>query len=181
MEAQRSLMWDAQEEIEAVHMARVAVPFDYAASKNAIWRTGRGGHIYAREEGRKWREALTMELRASGNTWFQGKIWVDIFVEKPNHKGDAANVLDTVLDAVKEATGVDDRWYSIRRLDWAIGKVEPRVIVGVYQAITEDHRACSYCGRELPYSDYGPNRHDPAGIAKICKDCSRPVRGRAAA
>jgi hypothetical protein len=160
---------------------RVAVPFDWASSKNAVWRTGRGGHVYARKEATAFRESLASRIRDASRVWFQGKVWIDIFVEKPNHRGDAINVIDLVCDAIKDAIGVDDRWYSIRSLDWAIVKENPRIIVGIGQDVTEDHQVCSHCGRALVLNEFGMNRSRPNGRARVCKDCSAPRRGRKAA
>jgi Holliday junction resolvase RusA-like endonuclease len=159
-------------------LVRVAVPFDWAASKNAVWRTGRGGHIYARKESSTFREALAARIKDAGTSWYQGKVWVDIYVEKPNHRGDAINVVDLVCDAVKDAIGVDDNWYSLRRVDWSIVKENPMIYVGVGQEVQEDHQACSYCGQVLALSEFGSNKSTKTGRARVCRDCSAPKRGR---
>lgn len=173
--------WPADELPDAHTVARVALPFDYAVSKNAVWRVGRGGHVYARQESNAYRDALILALRNSG-PWFQGKLWLDIFVEKPDHKGDAVNVVDVVCDAVKVATGVDDRWYSIARLDWSIVKVQPRLIVGLRQAVTEDRQVCSACGIDHPLDGdfFHRNRSTKTGFTRVCRSCSS-ARTRAAA
>ncbi len=175
LDSRVSITWMADAEDEPFsRLVRVAVPFDYAASKNAVWRMGRGGHIYARKEANDFRENLATKIRLSGGPWFEGKIWIDIFVEKPNHLGDAINVVDLVCDAVKDATGVDDRWYSIRRLDWAIVKIEPRLYVGVAQSVTEMQRVCSHCGRTLPMaSEFGSNKSVLHGFARVCRECTK--------
>jgi hypothetical protein len=169
------------EEIPFNHLVRVAVPFDWAFSKNAVWRHGRGGHVYARKEAVDCRAGLAAALARSGGKWFAGKVWIDIYVEKPNHRGDATNVIDLVCDAVKDAIGVDDRWYSIRRLDWSIVKDNPRILVGVAQDAVEDHQVCSHCGRVLVLEEFGKNSSAKNGRARVCRDCSAPVRGRRAA
>lgn len=178
LESRSEIGWDANAYIEAHTLHRVVVPFDYAASKNAVWRTGRGGHVYARKEGVTFRAALADALRAGGHQWFQGRLWIDMFVEKPNHRGDAINVVDLVCDAVKDATGVDDRWYSIARLDWSIVKRDPRLIVGIRQAVSEDHQVCSHCGRDLPLTEenFGRNRSTKTGFTRVCRECSAPAR-----
>lgn len=177
IDSRSSCMWDADEPVDAHTQVRVAVPFDYAASKNAVWRNGRGGHVYARAEGVAFREGLALMLRHGNHQWYQGKLWIDIFVEKPDHRGDAVNVVDLVCDAVKDATGVDDRWYSIARLDWSIVKESPRLIVGARQAVCEDHQVCSHCGRALPLaSSFGRNRSTKTGFARVCRECSAPKR-----
>lgn len=179
LENRSAIHWDPDEPLEWHTQVRVVVPFDWAASKNAVWRHGRGGHVFAREESKQLRADLAARLQATDVEWFQGKVWIDIYVEKPNHRGDAINVLDLVCDAVKDAIGVDDRWYSISRLDWSIVKENPRLIVGVRQGVIEDHQVCSHCGRALPLvGNFGSNRSTSTGRARVCLDCSAPKRGR---
>lgn len=175
-----SFTWPADTDPDLHSIIRVAIPFDYAGSKNGTWRTGRGGHVYAKAEGRLVRNSLALMLKnaARGHRWYAGKVWIDIFVEKPNHRGDATNFVDMICDAVKDAIGVDDRWYALRRLDWAIVKKDPRIIVGVGQEISEDHQVCSHCGRQLPLAEFGRNRNAANGRSRRCIDCGSPKRGR---
>jgi len=180
LSARTSLGWSVEPEpIYARQGIRVAVPFSYASSKNAHWRTGRGGHIYANAESRSYREQLAKAL-STGEAliWYKAKLWVDIFVEKPNHRGDAGNVVDLVFDAVQDATGVNDRWYSLVRLDWSIVKVDPRLIVGLRQEADQDHRICSHCGKELPAttSYFARNRSAELGLTRACKACTYLAR-----
>lgn len=175
-----TMFWPAdQHELDFRQIVRVSIPFDWAASKNGVWRMGRGGHVYARKEGVAVRESLTERIRrASGDEpWYQGKVWIDIFVEKPSHRGDATNFIDLICDAVKDAIGVDDRWYSIRRLDWSIVKKDPRLIVGVGQEVGEDHKVCSHCGRTLTLDCFGLNRSTKDGRTRVCRPCGAPIRG----
>lgn len=169
---------EQEQQFQFLQVVRVVVPFDYAASKNAIWRTGRGGHVYARKEAIGIRENLAAHIHMTHAAWVEAKIWIDIFVEKPNHRGDAINVVDLVCDAVKDATGVDDRWYSIRRLDWAIVKREPRIYVGICQEASEPQRVCSYCGRILPLLSFSKNRSGPGGFSRQCADCGKLKHAR---
>lgn len=161
------MAWSPLDMVDLPRKLRVAVPFNWAWSKNAVWRTGRGGHVYARRESNAVRDALAARIRNAGERFYQGKLYVDIFVEKPNHRGDAINVVDVVCDAVKDATGVDDRWYSILGLDWSIVKSEPRIIVGIGQLVDEDHRCCAHCGRVFPSREI---------TRRTCRDCSAPIR-----
>ena len=174
--------WTDEEAPSAHKLVRVALPFDYSASKNAIHRVGRGGHVYARRESNAYRDALILALRnAGGSGWFQAKLWLDVFVEKPDHRGDAVNVVDLVCDAVKVATGVDDRWYSLLRLDWAIVKRDPRLIVGLRQDAQCDMQVCSYCGLALPLDaeHFHRNRSTKSGYTRACRTCSSAKRAAA--
>lgn len=183
LDARANILGWTDDELPPAHkLVRVALPFDYAVSKNAIHRVGRGGHVYARRESNAYRDALILALRRGGEHWFQAKLWLDIFVEKPDHRGDAVNVVDLVCDAVKVATGVDDRWFSIVRLDWAIVKENPRLIVGIRQDAMEDQQVCSHCGRALPRTaeHFHRNRSAKAGFGRQCRECVSP-RTKAAA
>jgi hypothetical protein len=180
-----SWIWEQSECDDLGHELRVTMPFDYVASKNAIWSMGRGGHVYVRKQANQFRDALASRIRTASaagaeiggfapTQWFQGKLWIDIFVEKPDHRGDAVNFVDLVCDAVKDATGVDDRWYCLRRVDWSIVKTDPKIRIGIGQAIEEDHGVCSHCGSILPLSTgFGRNRSTKSGFGRVCFGCSR--------
>lgn len=130
-----------------------------------------------RKEVQEVRDGLISALIHEGGEWFDGKVWIDIFVEKPNGRSDAINVVDLVCDAVKVAIDVDDRWFAIRRLDWSIVKIDPRMIVKVSQSVSEHHRACSYCGRILPLTEFGKHASDRRGRGRECKACRSSLRG----
>lgn len=174
-EAKRSILWASNEEITAQRAIRVSVPFDWNFSKNAIYRSGRGGHVFIREEVRSVRDNLVERIKESGAEWFDGKVWIDLLVQKPNQRGDAINVIDLVCDAVKVAIGVDDRWFSIKRLDWEIAKNDPRIFVGISQEVTEHHRACSSCGIVKTLDAFGKSSRDKLGASRECRECSRAL------
>lgn len=134
------------------------------------------GHVYMREEIKEVRDELIFQLRAAGGEWFDGKVWIDLFVEKPDARSDAINVLDLICDAVKVAIEVDDRWFSIRRVDWSVVKFEPRIYVAVTQAVSEHHRVCSYCGVIKPLGDFAKNRSGPHGHGRECSRCRNALR-----
>ncbi len=157
----------------------VAVPFTYAASKNHIYTMRRNGHVALRRESKQIRQAITNALGAGLHCMpvVHNKVWIDILVQKPNHKGDAVNVVDLVCDAVKDAIErVDDRWFCIRRLDWQIVKGDPRLFVGVGQDSEEDCQVCSYCGQIKPLVEFNAARNRPLGVGRECKACRRAGR-----
>ena len=128
--------WLPNEEIDLRWIVRVAVPFTYGMSKNRMlnWTKSQKPHLAA--EFRGMRDALRDHFALSfagpdAPKIVQAKLWLDIFVQKPDNRGDAVNVVDLVCDAVKAAIGLDDRWYSIRRLDWQITKADPMLYVGI--------------------------------------------------
>lgn len=165
--AKSDIAWTADPQLE--WLVRVAMPFDWGFSKNAIYRMGLKGHVTLREEVKSLREVLALKIKQAlgERVPVQGKVWLDIMVQKPNHKGDAVNVIDTVCDSIKKVIGVDDRWYSIRRLDWEIVKENPQIFIGIGQEITVAQYVCAQCGRQLPREHFW-------GIKKPgreCRDC----------
>ncbi len=156
-------------------MLRVAVPFDYSASKNHIYALTGANHITLRREAKAKRSeiALALRLGLGQQKVAHNKVWLDILVQKPNHRGDAVNVVDLVCDAVKDALPVDDRWYCIRRLDWEIVKHDPQLVIGIGQDTDVDAQVCSYCGRIKPLADFTKARDQPLGVGRECRDCRR--------
>lgn len=159
--------------VELQWSVRVRIPFSWSGSKNALYTLRRKGHIALRREASDYRWALILALKSAlrGHKVVQNKLWIDIFVEKSNHKGDAANFVDTICDAVKVATGLDDRWFSIRRVDWAINKDDPQLMVAIGQEDVVDCQCCSYCGRILPFEKFNKNRTTKSGYCRVCVDC----------
>jgi hypothetical protein len=168
--AVRSHGW--MEPINLEWFTQIAVPFSYASSKNHIYKMT-GTHITLREESRAYRQAISLELKSvmRGVQVVQNKVWLSILVQKPDHRGDAVNVVDLVCDAVKDAIGVDDRWFSIKQLDWEICKTNPRLFIGVGQEAGEPVQACSSCGRLLPFDRFGKKSSAKEQIDRNCSDC----------
>lgn len=158
--------------------AHVAIPFDWAVSKNHVWTMRAGGHTAMRDEQNAVRELIVQRMKAciEGQPVVQNKVWVSIFVQKPNHRGDAVNVIDVVCDAVKEAIGVDDRWFSLRSVDWEIAKVNPRIFITVGQETWDDALVCSSCGRVQGLECFQKAKHGPLGRSRTCKECSSARR-----
>jgi hypothetical protein len=154
-------------DVDLQWQVKIAIPFTYSASKNHLWATNGKGHVYRRSESNALQNLIMYEMKSAlgSRKVYRNKIWIDIFVQKPNHRGDAINVIDLVADALKEALGVDDRWFSIRRVDWQIVKENPRMFIGVGQQDLFDAKICSYCGRILPEEMFGKTKRE-------CKECT---------
>ena len=169
------ITWTSENVPDLLWMLRLVLPFSYALSKNHIWATSRRGHTYLREEHRGERDSLIWRFRAAitsaGIVVVQNKVWLDVLVQKPDHHGDAINILDGLCDAIKEAIGVDDRWFCVRRLDWQIVKTEPKLIVGIGQESDQIVRVCSYCGMIRPLDAFGNRKHGLFGKGRECLDC----------
>lgn len=164
----QSINWFSDCQPELIWFKRVAVPFSYAFSKNHIWAMSQRGHVFMRKDSAMVRENLTKAIAGAlgDQKVVTAKVWLDILVQKPDHKGDAVNVIDLVCDAVKDAIGLDDRWFSIRTLDWEISKNNPMIYVGIGQDTDVEHRICSYCGRILTLDYF-------TGKSRECKECKR--------
>lgn len=157
-------------------MVRFSVPFSYAASKNHIYAMSRSGHVTLRKESSAFRSEIARAVAAAvaGRRIAHNKVWIDVFAQKPDHKGDAVNVVDLVCDAIKDAIPVDDRWFSIRGVDWEVVKGEPGAIfIGIGQESEEDVKICSCCGRILPFVMFGANRSTKTGRGRDCFECRR--------
>ena len=108
----------------------IQVPLTAALSKNAQHRQARG-RIYLSDEARAAREALGWSLKArlQGRSFHpRGKVWLDLFVQRADLRSDPINVLDAVADALKTVIGIDDRWFAVARLDWALVRGQPPTV-----------------------------------------------------
>jgi hypothetical protein len=160
------ISWDASTPLALDWIVRFKVPFSWHVSKNATHLSTRQGGRYMREESRSIKDAITLLVRTSyaPRLVVQNKVWLDILVQKPNNRGDAVNVVDLVCDGIKVGLGLDDKWFSIRRLDWEIAKHDPHIFIGIGQASGEAVDACTHCGRLLPLTEL---KSPKAG----CSDC----------
>jgi len=172
------------DEADFAWVRRFEVPFTYAFSKNHSASIAAEGHRFLRKETCGAREAVTniVRLAIQGADVLPGKLYLDILVLKPNHYGDAINVLDHLSDAIKIAVGLDDRWFCVARIDWQIIKVDPVILIGIGQKHTEPVHVCAYCGRLLPYDRFHVRKRSKTGIDRQCKDCTshrkRPSRSK---
>lgn len=101
----------------------VTIPYHVSGlSKNAQHAVATR-RVVLRADAQAAREALGWELKIclQGRVFHpQHKVWISVFVQRQDMKSDPINVLDAVADAVKEVIGVDDRWFAVDRLDWAL-------------------------------------------------------------
>jgi len=173
----QSIGWGVERDI--LWIVRLSVPFSYAMSKNHIYTNTRFGHRALRSDSRAHRDRIIYMVKQAltGRRFVNNKVWIELLVQKPNHKGDAINVIDLVADAIKKAVGVDDRWFCIHKLDWEIVKEDPKIIIGIGQDSDEDVQPCSSCGRILPYNHFNKNKCNIVGISRNCRECmtGKPV------
>lgn len=160
-----------------MHGIRVSIPFSGSVSKNYLNHSKNGGVFWAKDTAAA-REALTWKIKALRHPFFKGKIWLKIFVQRPNMVGDSINTIDIIADAVKDAIGIDDRWFSIESVDWQIVKDDPQIFVWVKQDIKEAHELCSGCGEITPLSSFLPSvikraQENRKQGQKFCGECRK--------
>lgn len=112
------------------------IPFVKDISKNRIFFAGMGkkGFPIMRRRGsvNKLQKGIAqaVALFVGSEPWPKAKTWIDVIVQKPDHRSDAHNTIDTLLDAIKAGLQIDDREFAIGMLDWEI-KPEGRIYVQV--------------------------------------------------
>jgi len=164
-------------DIDYFKIVKVDVDWSSSYSKNVILGRGNFGKRYFMKKRAKDLKSeifykIKDELNKTGMKFVNDKVWLDIFVQKPNAgAGDAINVIDLIADGVSEAIGVDDRWFSIKSLDWQIKKENPKVFIEFGQADNIPKKICSYCGRILPLDCFNKSKAEKDGHIRRCKEC----------
>ena len=107
--------------------------YNSALSKNQRFTIGRS-RVYKNAKATAAENTLFHELRLLKKTkWYQNKIYMDVVVFKPRVDVDAVNFVDAIADVLKRVILVDDRYFSIKSWDWHLDRIDPRIIVKVYQ------------------------------------------------
>lgn len=163
---------------------KVCFPYSGSFSKNRLYEVARKKTkygfkkpiMYMTDEAREASFALTAlvraELNRKGIKPYRGRVWLDFLVQKPRANVDATNIIDLACDAIKYAIGVDDKWFSIARLDWEIVREDPQIIIGIGQVISRNYRICGACKRVLPEENF-PSLGKGKGGAQYCIECLR--------
>jgi hypothetical protein len=155
-------------------------------SKNRAWRsgktwTGKRTH-YTPEPAKIARATLARLLRASLSKGLEvhervsvahNRLSVGIHVAKGRRTQDAHNCIPTVLDAVQDATGLDDQWYELTWLTWGLRPLAPSISVMITQPNMWDGILCGNCGEVLPFERFGKRKDGPFGRAQVCRECLR--------
>lgn len=168
----KSILWDSNQRPNLVNVVKMKIPFTWALSKNSQWSYRREGYVYLRAEAKAVRESITQSLLMKDHGFVQGKVWVDICVQKPEHRGDAVNFVDAICDAVKKGINIDDRWFSLGLVDWQIVKKDPFIIISIGQEYTEPHQVCCYCGA-IKHRDQFQGKKK---IGRECRDCLKLLK-----
>jgi len=114
----------------------VTIPWTPALSKNRQHGHHRRG-VYLTADAAAARSQLAWSLKSAlvGRTFRDhDKVWLAITVQRANVRSDPINVLDAVADAAQVATGIDDRWFAVARLDWTVVRdAPPTITVALWQ------------------------------------------------
>ncbi len=162
--------------VDYVWASYFSTPYSAASSKNRRWTNNGHGGVFLSAEVRSYQDELIRRISGIDRTWIKmNKVWISLFVQKPNHKSDAINVVDTICDAVKKAIDLDDRWFCIDRLDWEIAKKDPKIFIKIGQEAVPDQIVCSHCGRLQSPEFFTKSKNGPLGRSRSCMDCSRTV------
>lgn len=149
------------------------LPFLYALSKNQIYQRTRTGQVVLSKQSREIRGLITYSTRQAlrGVRVAHNKIWIGLHVAKPDHRGDAINVVDLVCDGIKDALPWDDRLFCLSCLDWSINKRSPTLSVEIRQDDVEDIQICGACGELLPLDRFSRDKSSKIGFARTCMVC----------
>ncbi len=162
------------------HGIKIVTHFVHEFSKNKTFVNKWGKPVYTKER-QKAKQHLIGEILDQDHKFFQAKTWLDITMFKDRNTGDAINSLDTIADAIEAGIGINDKWYAIRKLDWYIDKLDPRIEILITQDAREHCDICSKCGRITQLKDFPEhvakkifNQIENKGrctIAKVCLEC----------
>lgn len=151
-----------------------SVPLSSSSSKNARFNFSRlasGPAVTKAVKDYQSMIAYETKKALSGRTIVNNKLWVSLFVFKSDNKSDAINVVDTVCDGIRDGAGIDDRWFSIDQVNWAIRKRNPQIVIRIGQETDSDVLVCSHCGDLRPYGDFTANSSTPSGRGRVCTEC----------
>ena len=119
----------------AVGLIKVIYPFDIRLSKNQMWKRGKWGGVYLACADQMAEISNIIKSRVQPGDFIPGvKTHISLKVYKPNNRSDAANFLDTILDATQIGIGVNDRFFS-GSFDWEIDKLNPRFEITISQEV----------------------------------------------
>lgn len=108
---------------------------DWKLSKNQKLTFKDGRTIFNKDKSKidKIAQDIKYLSMSEGIEWKKQKTWVVITAYKPNHRGDCANFVDSLSDAVKKAIVIDDNMFSFI-VDWEISD-EPKIAIRVLQEV----------------------------------------------
>lgn len=163
-----------KKEINLINYIQVELPYSSFLSKNKMGFARRGNMIahYKLKETCELQDQIVLLIQSQKPKFVQGKVWVEILVQKPQLRGDAANYVDRICDAIQTAIGINDSWFSLKMVDWQIVRKDPKIVIGIGQEMTEEMKGCTMCGRVLPINPYFIKPTKPNSKPHLtCKSC----------
>lgn len=112
----------------------ITIPFDTALSKN---KSHRNISVNKRVPTRAYLDILNLikakiMAKLDGKVFEKRKVFCYVYIAKDTMRADPCNLLDGILDGVKQGIGVDDRWFS-GSWDWNIDTINPRIEITIFQ------------------------------------------------
>lgn len=154
------------------------VDYTRQASKNARFNYSRlaaGPSVTKSVKAYQQYVALATKTAVKSLPLIQNKVWISLFVQKPDNKSDAINVVDTVCDGIRDGLGLDDRWFCLDQVNWSIAKTNPNITIRIGQEAGENVIICTHCGELKGLDNFGNRTGLPFGKARVCRECKREV------
>lgn len=107
----------------------------------------------------------------------QNKIWISLFVQKPDHRSDAINVIDTICDGIRDGLPIDDKWFCIDQVNWSVVKNNNGIIIRIGQTTRDPVIVCTHCGEDKPFDQFGVKKGNPFDKSRVCKPCKSLIDG----
>lgn len=136
-----------------------------ARHKNRKTIISRAEHTVARNE-------LASAIRQHPGNWYRAHLSIYLKVVMPRFLTDAVNYVDSIADAVRDGTGIDDKWFKFT-VDWGIDRDNPRLELTVIQAATEHYAWCPLCGNMKPEVFFYYAKERRMGE---CRKCTKQLR-----
>ena len=161
-------------EIVLPNYIQIELPFSSYLSKNKYGYANTNGVFrhYTLPETSALQTQIAYLIKAKRPNFVQRKVWVEMVIQKPQLRGDAINYVDRICDAIQKAIGINDSWFSLRKVDWQIIRKDPKIIIGIGQEGLEPMKGCTMCGRVLQIDPYFSKPNKPESKPYLtCKSC----------
>lgn len=156
---ERSLQYSDQslEAKEFKQVFKIELPFLSHLLKNQYKKFSKN-HVFISKESRDAGNLVSLKIKSELNKqkikFFHNKISIALHIQKPSTASDAINFLDSFADIIKKVLKIDDKWFEIHALTWAVVKTEPKIILYICQDVAHSFDAviCKFCGNPFPVS-----------------------------
>lgn len=116
-------------------LATVTCTYSPALSKNARLKRSFRGRMYIAPAAKIAEAKLEKELKTAlkNVNFYTNKIYLDCVVFKTRTNTDSINFIDGVADCLKRVILVDDRYFCIKNWDYEVDRVNPRIVLRLFQ------------------------------------------------